>query len=45
MVKIDSMRMLKDFFETENFVKNLNTTFIVMVPKKGGQRSLRIIGL
>ena len=26
------MRMCKDFFETGNFV-NLNTTFIVMVPK------------
>ena len=29
------MRKFKDFFETRNFVKNLNTTFIVMVPKKG----------
>ena len=30
------MRMFKDFFETGNFLKNLNTTFIVMVPKKEG---------
>ena len=39
------MRMFKDFFETGNFVKNLNTMFIVMVPKKGGGKGvLRIIG-
>ena len=43
IMKDDIMRMFKDFFETGNFVKNLNTTFIVMVSKKGGQRSLRII--
>ena len=34
-MKADITRMFKDFFETGNFV-NLNTTFIVMVPKKGG---------
>ena len=28
------MRLFKEFYEAEKFVKNLNTTFIVMVPKK-----------
>ena len=36
IVEVDIVRMFKDFFEIGNFVKNLNTTFIVMVPKKRG---------
>ena len=35
------MRKFKDFFETRNFVKNLNTMFIVMVPKKGGAEEFK----
>ena len=32
IVKEDIMRMFKEFFETGEFVKNLNTTFLVLVP-------------
>ena len=35
IVKVDIMRMFKDFFEIGKFVKNLNTTFLVLVSKKG----------
>ena len=34
VVKVDIMRMFKDFFETRKFVKNLNNTSLVLVPKK-----------
>ena len=34
------MRMFKELFETEKFVKNLNTTFLVLVPKNEGLRIL-----
>ena len=33
-VKEDVLKLFKDFFETEKFVRSLNTTFIVLVPKK-----------
>ena len=42
------MRMFKKFFETEEFMKNLNTMFLVLVSKKGGVEELkdfRIISL
>ena len=34
--KDDILRMFKEFFENGKFVKNLNTTFLVLVSKKGG---------
>ena len=36
IVKVNIRRMFTDFFETRKFVKNLNTTFPVMLPKIGG---------
>ena len=42
------MGFFKDFFEREKFVKSLNTTFLVLVPKKGGADDLsdfRLISL
>ena len=41
IVKDDIMRMLEEFFETEKFVKNLKTTFLVLVPKKGGAEDFK----
>ena len=41
MVKEDIMKVFKDFFETGNFVRNLNTTFLVMVPTKGGPEEFK----
>ena len=43
------MRMFKEFFETGEFVKNLNTTFLVLVPKGGAEelkefRSISLVG-
>ena len=34
--KGDIMRLFNEFHETNKFIRNLNTTFIVMVPKKSG---------
>ena len=33
--------MFTDFFETRKFVKNMNTTFLVLIPKKGGAKDLK----
>ena len=30
------MRMFNDFYQTVRFVRSLNTSFLVMIPKKGG---------
>ena len=35
------MRLFKEFHETGKFVRNLNTTFIVMVSKKSGAEDFK----
>ena len=35
-VKNEVMSFFKDFHEHNNFVKSLNATFLVLIPKKGG---------
>ena len=35
------MRMFKDFNESGRFVRSLNITFIVMIPKKGGAEDIK----
>ena len=35
------MSVFKDFHEHNNFVKSLNATFLVLLPKKGGVKDLR----
>ena len=39
------MAVFKEFFVFDIFVKSLNSTFIVMVPKKEGWMILRILDL
>ena len=40
-VKRDILNIFKDFPSTGKFVKSLNSTFIVMVPKKVGAEDLK----
>ncbi|RVW71613.1 Transposon TX1 uncharacterized 149 kDa protein [Vitis vinifera] len=40
-VKEEIMGFFKDFFERGKFVRSLNSTFLVLVPKKGGAEDLR----
>ena len=35
------MEMLKEFFVNETYTRSLNTTFMVLIPKKGGAEDLR----
>ena len=35
-VKDDVMNMFRDFYNNGTFAKSLNSTFIVLIPKKGG---------
>ena len=35
------MVVFKDFYETGKLVKSLNSTFIVMIPKKEGVEDLK----
>ena len=39
------MAVFKDFFEAGKFVKSLNSTFMVMIPKMKGLKTLRILDL
>ena len=40
-IKGEIMNMFKDFHNTGRFVKSLNTTFIVLIPKKGEAEDLK----
>ena len=41
MVKIEIVGFLREFHERGRFVKSLNATFLVLVPKKGGAKDLK----
>ena len=41
IVRDDVMRMFQDFHETRKFVRSLNATFIVMIPKKGNAKDYK----
>ena len=34
------MDLFKEFFEEKSFAKSLNSTFLVLIPKKGGAEDL-----
>ena len=35
------MGLFKEFYEHKKFVRNLNTTFLVLIPKKGDAEDLK----
>ena len=35
-VKVEILEMFKEFHEQSSFLKSLNNTFLVLIPKKGG---------
>ena len=41
VVKIGIMGLFREFHERSRFVKSLNATFLVLVPKKGGAEDLK----
>ena len=41
VVKIEIMGFFREFHERGKFVKSLNATFLVLVPKKGGAEDLK----
>ena len=41
VVKIEIMGFYREFHERRRFVKSLNATFLVLVPKKGGVEDLK----
>ena len=40
-VKLDIMWLFRDFHEHGSFVKSLNSTFMVLIPKRGGAEDLK----
>ena len=38
-VKEEVLDMFKEFYEQNSFIKSLNNTFLVLLPKKGGLRT------
>ena len=43
-VKEEVLDLFKEFHEQSVFIKSLNNTFLVLLPKKGGLRILGILG-
>ena len=41
IVKDEIMRMFREFYNSDKFVRSLNTTFLVMIPKKGDAVDLK----
>ena len=39
-VKEEILEMFKEFYDQNIFLKNLNNTFLVLIPKKGGAEDL-----
>ena len=39
-MKADVMCFFKEFYENDKFVKSLNATFVVLIPKKAGAKAL-----
>ena len=40
-VNEDIMGVFKEFYEKDTFTKSINTTFLVLIPKKGGAEDLK----
>ena len=40
-VKVEVMDFFKEFFEKKKFVRSLNATFLVMIPKKGNEENIK----
>ncbi|RVW55650.1 LINE-1 retrotransposable element ORF2 protein [Vitis vinifera] len=40
IVKEEVLEMFKEFYEQSAFIKSMNSTFLVLIPKKGGLRTL-----
>ena len=40
-MKEEILSFFKEFFERGTFVKSLNSTFLVLIPKKGGVEDLK----
>ena len=40
-MKEEILSFFKEFFEKGTFVKSLNSTFLVLIPKKGGAEDLK----
>ena len=44
LVKEEVLDLFKEFYEQSAFIKSINNTFLVLLPKKGGQRILGNLG-
>lgn len=44
-VKVDVLKIFKEFHEQGRFIRSLNANFLVSIPKKKGVDDLKILGL